>query len=144
MKNWLKSPEYSANRNLDSCVRLFRLHDAYTSVHFSEKINGFLTRKNNLTVLQALPRRSENWGNLIWFNFSPDLGKVIVPASVRGASLNNRKLIEQFQGTKRPGFDPKSIFLGRIWRIWKKSKVLTLDIQFCHLNIFNWKRKLLE
>ena len=61
-------------------------------------------------MLQALPRRSENWGNLIWFNFSPDLGKVIVPASVRGASLNNRKFIEQFQGTKRPGFDPKSIF----------------------------------
>ena len=73
-------------------------------------------------MLQALPRRSENCENLIWFKFFPDLRKVIVPASVRGASLMNRKLIEQFQGKRRPGFDPKSIFFQGESEEFEKSQ----------------------
>ena len=74
-------------------------------------------------MLLALPRRSENFENLIWFKFSPDLRKIIDLASVRRASLINRKLIEQVQRKRRLGFDPKSIFFqGESEEIEKSQK----------------------
>ena len=138
MKNWLKSAEYIANRSLNSCVRLFRLQNAYQSVHFSEKINRLLTRKKNLTVLQALPVKEKLWKSNLVSIFSR-FEKSYSPTFSQGSIFNKQKINRTISRKKKTWFWPQNLFFSGEFEEKSQSSNLRWS-EFCLLEKLDWKR----